>query len=178
MAKANNNYLSESSVHSVHLIVQRIDKDVERGEDILMSGLGLVMMSTFFAPIAPPAVLLPFVAITLAISASAARIHYQAMKHKLHSSLEQIEQPEQIILKPIVSVFGEHPPESLSDSFNPLKNLKRTLKSALGGLLINPFWMPIFYMMGIQIGEEKNFGFLNFAIIGVEKRLMPMPPDH
>jgi len=52
-----------------------------------------------------------------------------------------------------------------------LKNIKRTVKSVLGGLLINPLWMPIFYVMGIQIVEEKNLGVLNRAIIGVEQKL-------
>jgi hypothetical protein len=60
---------------------------------------------------------------------------------------------------------------SLAESFNPLKNLKRTWKSALGGLLINPLWMPIFYVMGMQIIEEKNLGALNRAIIGVELKI-------
>jgi hypothetical protein len=28
-------------------------------------------------------------------------------------------------------------------------------------------------MMGVQIGEEKNLNFLNFAIMGVEKKIAP-----
>jgi hypothetical protein len=50
-------------------------------------------------------------------------------------------------------------------------NLSRTWKSVLGGILINPFWMPIFYMMGMQIGEEKNLGILNKAIVELEIKL-------
>jgi len=61
----------------------------------------------------------------------------------------------------------------LAESFNPIKNLKRTGKSALGGLLINPLWMPIFYVMGMQIHEEKNLGVLNRAIIDVEQKIAP-----
>ena len=166
-------YLTGSLENKVHSIVQGIDKDVERGEDILMIGLGSVMMSTFFAPIAPPPVLLPLVAIAFVISSVVARIHYHKMQRKLRVSMEQINTRDQTILRPIAKVFDEHPPEDLSHSFNPLKNLKRTLKSALGGVLINPFWMPIFYMMGVQIGEEKNLNFLNFAIMGVEKKIAP-----
>jgi hypothetical protein len=64
---------------------------------------------------------------------------------------------------------------SLIDSLNPAKNLVRTWKSALGGLLINPFWMPIFYMMGMQIKEEANLGVLIQAIIEVEKKLATIP---
>jgi len=37
--------------------------------------------------------------------------------------------------------------------------------------LINPLWMPIFYVMGIQIVEEANLGVLNRAIIEVEKNV-------
>ena len=166
-------YLTESVENNVHSIVKGIDKDVERGEDILMTGLGTVMMSSLFAPIAPPPVLLPLVALTFVISSIVARIHYQKMKRRLQLSMEKINYRDQSILKPIAKVFEEHPPEDLGDSFNPVKNLKRTLKSTIGGVLINPFWMPIFYMMGVQIGEEKNLGFLNIAIIGVEKRIMP-----
>jgi len=31
--------------------------------------------------------------------------------------------------------------------------------------------MPIFYVMGMQIIEEKNLGTLNRAIIGVEQKI-------
>jgi hypothetical protein len=65
----------------------------------------------------------------------------------------------------------------LVDSYNILKNVRRTWKSVLGGILINPFWMPIFYVMGIQIGEEKNLGILNRAVCTVEQRLAPPLPE-
>lgn len=171
-------YLSGTVGDKVLSIVQGIDKDVERSEDILMLGLCLVMMSTFLAPIAPPKVLLPFVAITFAVSASIARMNYHQMKRKLYASLDEIDSADQSTLKPIAAVFTDHPPEELSNSFNPLKNLKRTVKSAIGGLLINPFWMPIFYMMGIQINEEKKVGVLNLAIIGVEQKITPKKPEN
>ena len=86
-----------------------------------------------------------------------------------------LEQHEIAKLRPIAAVFEEYPMPPLSDSFNPLKNLKRTWKSALGGILINPFWMPIFYMMGMQIHEEKNLGILNRAVIDVEQKITPSP---
>ena len=44
----------------------------------------------------------------------------------------------------------------------------------LGGIIINPFWMPIFYMMGMQIKEEANLGVLIQAIISVEQKLAPV----
>jgi hypothetical protein len=166
-------YLTGPKNNHLQAVIQGIDKDVERGEDILMLGLGLVMLSALFAPIAPPSVLLPLVAVTFAISASVASITYFNMERKLLLSMEVIDHRDQMVLKPIAAVFSEHPTEDLSISFNPIKNLKRTVKSTLGGLLINPFWMPIFYMMGIQIGEEKKLGVLNLAIIGVEQKIAP-----
>ena len=166
------NYLTDQLDNAVAAIVKGIDRDVERGEDALMLGLGLVMLSSTFAPVAPPTVLLPLVALTLAISAGFARMNYHNMEKKLSNSMASLEQHEITKLRPIATVFAEYPMPPLSESFNPLKNLKRTWKSALGGILINPFWMPIFYMMGMQIHEEKNLGILNRAVIGVEQKTM------
>ena len=87
--------------------------------------------------------------------------------------MEFLEEHEIASLRPIAAVFAEYPMPCLAESFNPIKNLKRTGKSALGGLLINPLWMPIFYVMGMQIHEEKNLGVLNRAIIDVEQKIAP-----
>ena len=165
-------YLTDQFDNAVSAIIKGIDRDVERGEDMLMLGLGLVMLSSSFAPVAPPTVLLPLVAMTFALSAGFARMNYHNMEKKLANSMVSLEQHEITKLRPIAAVFEEYPMPPLSDSFNPLKNLKRTWKSALGGILINPFWMPIFYMMGMQIHEEKNLGILNRAIICVEQKTM------
>jgi hypothetical protein len=173
MHHTTNNYLSGSHPNQIRSIVQNVDKDVERGEDILMSGLGLAMMSAFLAPIAPPTIVLPLVAIIFAVSSSLASRHYRMMKHKLGKAVETLESQDNSLLKPIAGIFSAHPPSDLSIAFNPLKNPKRTLKSIAGGILVNPFWMPIFYMVGIQISEEKKFGFLNLAIMGIEKKLNP-----
>lgn len=164
-------YLKDPFGNAVSDIVKGIDRDVERGEDVLMLGLGIVMLSSTFAPVAPPTVLLPLVALTFAISAGFARINYHNMERKLLQSIAQLDGHDKIILNPIIAVFAECPMHSLAESFNPLKNLKRTWKSALGGILINPLWMPIFYVMGMQINEEKNLGVLNRAIIGVEQKM-------
>lgn len=164
-------YLKEPFGNSVLAIIKGIDRDVERGEDVLMLGFGIVMLSSTFAPVAPPGILLPLVALTFAFSAGYARINYRNMERKLLLSMAQLEGHERIILHPIAAVFAEYPMHSLAESFNPLKNLKRTWKSALGGILINPLWMPIFYVMGMQIIEEKNLGILNRAIIGVERQV-------
>jgi hypothetical protein len=163
-----NSYINESCEDYVSGIIKGIDRDVEKGEDALMLGLGIVMLSSTFAPVAPPSVLLPMVAVTFAFSAGYSRINYQKMERKLVGSLEQLDRKQKKILLPIAAVFTNHPTESLADSLNPLLNLKRTWKSVIGGILINPFWMPIFYMMGLQIGEEKTLGVLNKAIISVE----------
>ena len=148
-----NSYINESCEDFVSDILKGIDRDVEKGEDVLMLGLGIVMLSSTFAPVAPPSVLLPLVALTFALSASYARINYHKMERKLFGSLEKLDRQQKIFLSPIVAVFTDHPIVSLADSLNPLLNLKRTWKSVMGGILINPFWMPIFYMMGLQIGE-------------------------
>jgi hypothetical protein len=157
--------------NAVSDIIECIDRDVERGEDILMLGFGIVMMSSFFAIIAPPTVLLPLVALTFALSAGFARRNYHNMERKLSESMEQLDGQGKSILRPIIAVFVEHPKQPLMESFNPFKNLKRTGKSALGGLLINPLWIPIFYMMGMQINEEKKLVLLNRAIFEVEQRI-------
>ncbi len=164
-------YLKGQFGNAVFAILKGIDRDVERGEDALMLGFGIVMLSSTFAPVAPPSILLPLVALTFAVSAGFARKNYHNMERKLLKSLAQLEGHEQVMLQPIAAVFAEYPMHSLTESFNPLKNLKRTWKSALGGLLINPLWMPIFYVMGMQIIEEKNLGILNRAIIGVERKI-------
>jgi hypothetical protein len=169
----NKDYLTDQPDNAVSAIVKGIDRDVERGEDMLMLGLGLGMLSSTFAPVVPPTVLLPLVALTFAISSSFARINFHRMEQKLKKSMESLEEHEIASLRPIAAVFAEYPMPCLAESFNPLKNLKRTGKSALGGLLINPLWMPIFYMMGMQIHEEKNLGVLNRAIIGVEQKISP-----
>lgn len=169
--KHKQSYLDNAVESPVLLIVAGIDQDVELSEDILMLGLGIVMMSSFFAPIAPPNVLLPLVALTFIVSVTVARRNYHRMEQRLLFSMQQLEGYDASVLKPIANVFQDYPVELLEDSFNPIKNFKRTLKSCLGGLLINPFWMPIFYVMGLQINEEKSIAALNKAIISVEKKI-------
>ncbi|MCX7098094.1 MAG: hypothetical protein NTV43_09370 [Methylococcales bacterium] len=166
-------YLNDPAGNAIAEIVKGIDRDVERGEDVLMLGLGTVMLSSTFAPVAPPSVLLPLVALVFALSASYARFNYHGMERKLKASMALLKNHEQTALHPVSAVFTNYPMEPLADSFNPLKNLKRTWKSVMGGILINPFWMPIFYVMGMQIVEERNLGVLNEAIISVEKKLVP-----
>lgn len=171
--KHEQHYLSGKSERTAAAVVKAIDRDVEWGEDILMLGLGIVMLSSTFAPVAPPAVILPLVALTFAITSSLARMNYHNMERKLLASLEQLDGFEQALLKPICKVFTDQPMCSLGESYNPLKNLRRFAKSAIGGVLINPFWLPIFYTMGIQIIEEINLGVLNRAVVRVEQRVMP-----
>lgn len=167
-------YLVDETDRTVAAIVRGIDRDVEWGEDILMLGLGIVMLSSTFAPVAPPQVLLPLVALTFAITSSLARANYHRMERKLSDSMIYLDSHEQAKLRPICQVFVDLPMGSLSESYNPLKNLKRLGKSAIGGVLINPLWMPIFYTMGIQIIEENNLAVLNKAVIRVEKTVAPV----
>jgi len=169
-------YLKGRHGNAISAIIEGIDRDVERGEDVLMLGFAIVMLSSTFAPVAPPSILLPLVALTFAISAGFARKNYHNMERKLLESMAQLDVNEKTVLHPIAAVFAEYPMHSLAESFNPLKNLKRTWKSALGGILINPLWMPIFYVMGMQIIEEKNLGTLNRAIISVERKISSLTP--
>ncbi len=164
-------YLPDANKRNAVAIVKALDRDVEWGEDILMLGLGIVMLSSTFAPIAPPQVLLPLVALTFAITSSLARVNYHNMERKLSESMKFLDSHEQAKLRPICQVFVDKPMGSLAESYNPLKNLKRLGKSAIGGVLINPLWVPIFYTMGIQIVEENNLGVLNRAVMKVEQRL-------
>lgn len=161
------------SHHSSDIVdfIAEIDKDVERGEDIVMAGLCLVMMSTFFAPVAPPPVLLPIVAVVFAISASLANLNYRKIERKIIESAPTINESERAFMLPIQRILKEFPSEPLSLAFNPLRNIKRCVKSAIGGLLINPLWMPIFYMMGMQINEEKKLIVLNRTIQNMMQKL-------
>ncbi len=165
--------LNNKCANTLHAVVAELDRDTERGEDVLMFGFCVVMLSSSFAPILPPHILLPCVAIVFAITGGLARMNYHGMERKLGKSMSQLEGHEQKILAPISEVFVKNPMPPLSESYNPLKDPKRTLKSILGGILINPLWMPIFYMMGIHMKEERNLYWLNRAIIGVEKKILP-----
>lgn len=170
--KQKNDYLKDPSKDAAEAIIKGIDRDVERGEDIVMFGFCTVMLSSTFAPLAPPGIILPAVALTFAISSSLARVNYHNMEKKLFASIAQLQHDRQIIFRPLCGVFANHPMPSLTDSFNPIKNWQRSIKSLIGGLLINPLWIPIFYVMGMQIIEEKNLILLNKAVISIEKMLL------
>jgi len=165
-------YLNQCD-RSVAAVIKGIDRDVERGEDILMLGFSLVLLAPAFAPLLPPRVLLPLMALTFVFSATMARRNFYIMQRRLSLSMTQLEGHEQAMLRPVADIFVEHPQHTLAEAFNPLRNLNRTVKSALGGLLINPLWMPIFYMLGIQFAEEKQLGLLNKAVIAVERQIRP-----
>ncbi|MEQ1558460.1 MAG: hypothetical protein ABL933_05895 [Methyloglobulus sp.] len=171
--KSQQHYLKDQTQQNAAAVVKGIDQDVEWGEDILMLGLGIVMLSSTFAPVAPPTIILPLVALTFAITSSLARRNYHNIERKLSDSMKYLNSYEQAKLRPICQVFVDQPMGSLAESYNPLKNLKRLAKSAIGGILINPFWLPIFYTMGIQIIEEINLGVLNRAVMRVEQKLSP-----
>jgi hypothetical protein len=154
-------------------IVTGVDHDVERGEDILMLGYSLVLMAPFFAPIAPPRILLPLMALSFILSVCFARRNFHHIQQNLAKDITTLESQELSLLRPITDIFKEHPQQSLSDGFNPLKNLRRTVKSCLGGLLMNPLWMPIFYTLGMQFAEDKLLFLLNKAVISVEDKIKP-----
>ncbi|QWF72117.1 hypothetical protein KEF85_06625 [Methylomonas paludis] len=160
----------EADANPVISIIKGVDRDVERGEDMLMLGYALVLSAPIFAPIAPPKVLLPLMALAFIVSVCRARLNFNAIKAKLAATMAKRQGFDFAILNPLLEVFAEHPKFSLSDGFNPVKNLKRTFKSLLGALMINPFWMPIFYALGLQFAEEKHFYVLNQAVIKLEQK--------
>jgi len=159
-----------SHAHPVVSIIKSVDKDVERCEDTLMLGYALVLMAPIFAPIAPPHILLPLMALAFVVSVCRARFNFHAIKTRLSAAMQTHEGYDFSMMRPLLKVFAEHPQHSLSDGFNPLKNIRRTLKSLLGALLINPFWMPIFYTLGLQIAEEKQLQLLNKAVLELEQK--------
>lgn len=165
-----NTYLN-SKDHPIVAIVAGVDKDVERGEDILMLGYSLVLMAPIFAPIAPPRVLLPLMALAFVVSICLARHNFLAIRDKLAAAVETLNGRQDLkLLRPLHDIFAEHPKTTLSEGFNPLKNRLRTVKSLLGALLINPLWMPIFYTLGLQFAEDKQLSLLNRAVILVEEK--------
>ncbi len=170
-------YWDGQSEHSIAAIVAAIDRDVEHGEDILMAGFCVVMLSSTFAPVAPPIVILPLVALTFAISASLARINYLRMEAKLKATMTEMAGHDKALLGPISAIFAQNEVPPLVDSLNLFKNLKRTWKSVFGGIVINPLWMPVIYMMCLQIYEEKNLIALNKAVQGVLSKAPPQQGD-
>lgn len=161
----------DSTAHPLVAIVAGVDRDVERGEDILMLGYSLVLMAPIFAPIAPPKVLLPLMALAFVLSVCAARLNFLGIRDKyLLAKTGLQDHHDTALLRPIDEVFAEHPKATLTDGFNPLKNRMRTAKSFLGAMMINAFWMPIFYMMGLQFAEDKQLSLLNRAVIAAEEK--------
>lgn len=160
----------DSAAHPVVAIVAGVDQDVERGEDILMLGYSLVLMAPIFAPIAPPKVLLPLMALAFVVSVCAARLNFLGIRNKLGAAIASLAGHDLSLLRPINEIFAEYPKATLTEGFNPLKNLMRTAKSILGAMMINPLWMPIFYALGLQFAEDKQLSLLNRAVIEVEQK--------
>lgn len=159
------------AAHPAHSIVKGVDLDVEHGEDLLMLGYSLVMMAPLFAPVMPPNVLLPLMALVFVWSVCATRSNFQNIHRKLQAAFPACRHQDVIYLRPILQVFETYPQHSLTVGFNPLKNPLRTAKSFLGGLMVNPLWMPIFYMLGLQFVEDKQLQQLNQAVIRVEQQV-------
>jgi hypothetical protein len=160
----------DSAAHPLVAIVAGVDRDVERGEDILMLGYSLVLLAPIFAPIAPPKVLLPLMALAFVLSVCVARLNFIGIRNKFSAAIKRLERHDASSLQSISDVFAEHPKVTLSDGFNPVKNLMRTAKSILGAMMINPLWMPIFYMLGLQFAEDKQLNLLNRAVIAAEEK--------
>lgn len=161
----------EFAAQPAQSIVKGIDRDIEHGENLLMMGYSLVMMAPLLAPVMPPKLLLPLMALVFVWSVCAARFNFQNIQRKLQAAQPACRHQDIIRLRPILQVFEVYPKHSLAVGFNPLKNPLRTLKSLLGGLLINPLWMPIFYLLGLQFAEDKQLHQLNKAVLVVEQHV-------
>ena len=149
-------------------LIRELDRKIERGEDILMFGLAMGMFSSLLAPALSPGVLLPALSISFAITTTLANKNYREIHVKLNALIQFLEWDQRQKLQPLLSVFRECPGNNIADEFNPLKNLKRTWKCLLGGVIMNPLWIPIFYTMGMHIREEKNLVVLNEALMKIE----------
>lgn len=168
--KPQHSYL-ELNHHPVVSIVKGVDKDVEYSEDILMLGYIVVLMAPLFAPIAPPKILLPLMALCFILSVCFARQNVYRIQQKFNTAIAMLEQRDLSALQPIMNFFKVHPQYTLADGFNPLKNPVRTVKSFLGGVLLNPLWMPIFYALSLQFAEDSQLTLLNQAVITVENQV-------
>ena len=152
----------------VNNILKSLDNDVAKSEDILMLGLATAMFSSLIAPVAPPMVLLPAVAVVFIVTTILANNNYRRMQKQFTTAMQQLDYQQVRVVEPLIKVFKESPVQDLGDGFNPLKNLMRTWKSVLGGIVMNPLWMPIFYVMGMHISEEKRVIVLNQVIRELE----------
>ncbi len=150
-------------------IIAGVDQDLEHCEDTIMLGYMLVLAAPMFAPVAPPRILLPMMALAFLITVFRARGGFKNIGLRLRTSLAALQPHQANRLLPLSNVFAEHPKHTLTQGLNPLLNLKRTFNSLVGGLLINPFWMPIFYALGMHFVEDKQIRLLNRAICQLER---------
>ena len=164
------NYLNQAN-NPVVSIINGVDHDIKRVEGILMLGYVLVLLSPLFAPITPPHILLPLMALCFLGSVCCARFNFYNIHRKVYFSTADLEQRHIATLQPVIDIFNTLPAKALNEGFNPLKNIARTVKSALGAWLINPFWLPIFYLLGMQIAEEKQLVLLKQTVTRIKQRV-------
>jgi hypothetical protein len=163
-------YLNQTG-NPVVSIINGVDHDIHRIEGILMLGYVLVLLSPLFAPITPPHILLPLMALCFFCSVCCARFNFYNIHRKVYFSTSSLEQRHIAYLQPVIDIFNAPPAKGLNEGFNPLKNIRRTLKSVLGAWLINPFWLPIFYLLGMQIAEEKQLILLKQTVVMIKQRV-------
>ena len=110
-------------------------------------------------------------ALCFVISVYFARKNFQRIKQNLNIIILNLDDRELWVLRPIIEIFKEYPKHSLREGFNPIKNPMRSLNSFVGGLFMNPYWMPIFYMIAMQFVEDKQFYLLNKAVLSAEHKI-------
>ena len=76
---------------NVDNILKSLDKDIHKSENILMYGLGAGMFSSLLAPIAPPNVLLPCVALIFVLTTTLANKNYKNMQRQFITAMRQLD---------------------------------------------------------------------------------------
>ena len=153
---------------SFEVLVKELETRVQKGEGILTFGLAVGMFSSLLAPMLSPAILLPALSIAFAVTTILANTNYNQMQLCVNSMIMSLDWDQRQKIQPVMGVFRECPVNNLVDSFNPFKNLKRTWKCLLGGILMNPLWIPIFYTLAMHISEEKNLITLSKAVMKLD----------
>lgn len=148
-------YLSLAS-NPVLAITKGLDNDLKTIEGILLLGYGLVLLAPLLAPITSPETLLPAMALVFLGSVCWSRQQFYKLRSRLVASSNYLNDAHQHYVKPLLTTLNHLPQQTLTEGFDPLKNRLRTISSFVGALCINPLWMPIFYLLSMQIAEEKQ----------------------
>ena len=154
-----NAYL-DSVAHPLVAIVNGVDKDVERGEDMLMLGYSLVLMAPIFAPIAPPRILLPLMALAFAISVCRARLNFLGIRAsgRRHRGIGR---PARLVFAATYQRNFDRTPQDHADrGFQSLKEFAANGQEHFGSYADQPAMEADFLHAGIANCRGKTAGFI------------------